>query len=56
MRKFTFLLVSLLLMGMQAIQAQKVITGKVTGADDGAGIPGVQIIVKGTLQIGRAHV
>ncbi|NVN93731.1 MAG: SusC/RagA family TonB-linked outer membrane protein [Bacteroidetes bacterium] len=49
MRKITFLLVSLLLMGFQVIQAQKVITGKVTGADDGTGIPGVQIVVKGTL-------
>ena len=49
MRKITFLLVALLLMGMQVIQAQKVITGKVTGADDGASIPGVQIVVKGTL-------
>jgi TonB-linked SusC/RagA family outer membrane protein len=49
MRKISFLLVALLLMGMQVIQAQKVITGKVTGADDGAGIPGVQIVVKGTL-------
>lgn len=49
MRKISFLLVALLLMGMQVIQAQKVITGKVTSADDGASIPGVQIVVKGTL-------
>ena len=49
MRKISFLLVALLLMGMQVIQAQKVITGKVTSAEDGSGIPGVQIVVKGTL-------
>lgn len=36
-------------MGMQVIQAQRVITGKVTSAEDGASIPGVQIVVKGTL-------
>lgn len=49
MRKISFLLVALLLMGMQVIQAQRVITGKVTSAEDGSGIPGVQIVVKGTL-------
>jgi TonB-linked SusC/RagA family outer membrane protein len=49
MRKITILLVSLIIMGMQVIQAQRVITGKVTSAEDGASIPGVQIVVKGTL-------
>ncbi|MCX6232077.1 MAG: SusC/RagA family TonB-linked outer membrane protein [Bacteroidetes bacterium] len=49
MRKITFLLVALLFMGMQVVQAQKVITGKVTSAEDGSSIPGVQILVKGTM-------
>jgi TonB-linked SusC/RagA family outer membrane protein len=49
MRKITFLLAALLFMGMQLVQAQKVITGKVTSAEDGSSIPGVQILVKGTM-------
>ncbi len=49
MRKFTFLLAALLFMGMQVIQAQRVITGRVTSAEDGTSIPGVQIVIKGTL-------
>ena len=37
----------LLLTAMQVL-AQRTITGKVTSADDGIGIPGVTILVKGT--------
>jgi len=47
MRKLSFLLVMLLLTAMQVL-AQRTITGKVTSADDGAGIPGVTVLVKGT--------
>jgi TonB-linked SusC/RagA family outer membrane protein len=47
MRKLSFLLVLLLLTAMQAL-AQRTITGKVTSADDGNGIPGVTVLVKGT--------
>jgi TonB-linked SusC/RagA family outer membrane protein len=47
MRKLSFLLVLLLLTAMQVL-AQRTITGKVTSADDGNGIPGVTVLVKGT--------
>jgi len=47
MRKLSFLLVILLLSAMQVL-AQRTITGKVTSADDGGGIPGVTVLVKGT--------
>ncbi len=47
MRKLSFLLVLLLLSTMQLL-AQRSITGKVTSADDGGGIPGVTVLVKGT--------
>ena len=47
MRKLSFLLVLLLLTAMQVL-AQRTITGKVTSADDGSGIPGVTVLVKGT--------
>ncbi|MFA5972838.1 MAG: SusC/RagA family TonB-linked outer membrane protein [Lentimicrobiaceae bacterium] len=47
MRKLSFLLVLLLLTAMQVL-AQRTITGKVTSADDGNGIPGVTILIKGT--------
>jgi TonB-linked SusC/RagA family outer membrane protein len=49
MRKLSFLLVILLLSAMQVL-AQRTITGKVTSADDGNGIPGVTVLVKGTSQ------
>lgn len=49
MRKFTILLVFLLFSGLQVLIAQRVITGKVTSAEDGSSIPGVQIVVKGTM-------
>lgn len=48
MRKFTILFVLLLLGGMQIVFAQKTITGKVTSKEDGLGIPGVTVVVKGT--------
>ena len=47
MRKLSFLLVLLLLTAMQVL-AQRNITGKVTNADDGSGIPGVTVLIKGT--------
>ena len=47
MRKLSFLLVLLLLTAMQVL-AQRTITGKVTNADDGNGIPGVTVLIKGT--------
>jgi len=47
MRKLSFLLVLLLLTAMQVL-AQRTITGKVTSAEDGGGIPGVTVLEKGT--------
>jgi len=47
MRKLSFLLVLLLLTAMQVL-AQRTITGKVTSAEDGIGIPGVTVLEKGT--------
>lgn len=49
MKKFTFMLVILLFAGLQfALAQKKTITGVVTSKDDGASIPGVTILVKGT--------
>ena len=49
MRKITILLTFLFLAGMQYAFAQdRTISGNVTSAEDGAGIPGVTIQVKGT--------
>ncbi|MEI6050646.1 MAG: SusC/RagA family TonB-linked outer membrane protein [Bacteroidota bacterium] len=48
MRKITILLAFLLFAGLQGAFAQKSITGKVTSSDDGLGIPGVTVVVKGT--------
>lgn len=49
MRKFTFVLALILLIGMQGVFAQlRVITGVVTSSDDKAPIPGVTIVVKNT--------
>ena len=47
MRKLSFLLVLLLLTAMQVL-AQRTIKGIVTSADDGSGIPGVTVLLKGT--------
>jgi len=49
MRKLNLLLVFMLLTVMQVL-AQRTITGTVTSMDDGAGIPGVSIMIKGTTQ------
>ncbi len=49
MRKITILLTFLFLIGMQFASAQtKSVSGKVISAEDGTGIPGVSISVKGT--------
>ncbi len=47
MKKFTILLVMLLLTAMQVL-AQRTITGKVSSSDDGMGIPGVTVLIKGS--------
>ncbi|MCF8302696.1 MAG: SusC/RagA family TonB-linked outer membrane protein [Bacteroidales bacterium] len=48
MRKFTILLALMLFIGLQVVQAQRTITGTVTSAEDGKGIPGANVVVKGT--------
>jgi TonB-linked SusC/RagA family outer membrane protein len=48
MKKFMLLLVALLFAGSQMLQAQRTITGTVISAEDNQGIPGVQVLVKGT--------
>jgi TonB-linked SusC/RagA family outer membrane protein len=48
MRKITILLAFLLFAGLQGVFAQKTITGKVTSAEDGLGMVGVPVVVKGT--------
>lgn len=49
MRKITLLLALLCTFAWQAVNAQsKQITGQVTSAEDGLGIPGVSVVVKGT--------
>jgi TonB-linked SusC/RagA family outer membrane protein len=49
MRKFTILIACLLFIGLQAAWAQMEVKGTVTDAGDGTALPGVSIIVKGTL-------
>ncbi len=49
MRKILLLLVTLLLMGAQILQAQRVITGRVTSSEDKKSVPGVNVLIKGTL-------
>jgi len=49
MRKFTLFAVFLLFVGMQAALAQMVVRGTITDAKDGTPIPGVSVVVKGTL-------
>ncbi|MFA5417626.1 MAG: SusC/RagA family TonB-linked outer membrane protein [Bacteroidales bacterium] len=52
MRKITILLAFLFMLGGNFANAQtRTISGKVTSADDGGGIPGVTVLVKGT-QVG----
>ncbi len=52
MRKLT-LLFALILFASSQLLAQRTISGKVTSADDGLGMPGVNVVVKGT-QIGTS--
>jgi len=49
MRKLSLLLVFMLLTVMQVL-AQRTITGNITSLEDGKGIPGVSVIIKGTTQ------
>jgi TonB-linked SusC/RagA family outer membrane protein len=49
MKKMIGLFVCLVFMGLQMVNAQsKQITGTVTSAEDGLGMPGVSVIIKGT--------
>jgi TonB-linked SusC/RagA family outer membrane protein len=48
MRKFTIFLALMFFIGLQVAHAQRTITGKVTSSDDGSGIPGATVLVKGT--------
>jgi TonB-linked SusC/RagA family outer membrane protein len=48
MRKITILLALLLFAASQGAFAQKTITGKVTSSEDGLGMAGVPVVVKGT--------
>ena len=48
MRKFTILLALMFFIGLQVAHAQRSISGKVTSSDDGSGIPGATVLVKGT--------
>ena len=49
MKRFVFVLSLLLLVGINLLQAQGVqVSGNVTGADDGAALPGVSVVVRGT--------
>jgi len=50
MRKLGIFLALLLFGGMQVVLAQKTITGKVTSSEDGLGIPGATVLVKGTTE------
>ncbi|OFY49058.1 MAG: SusC/RagA family protein [Bacteroidetes bacterium GWF2_41_31] len=52
MRKITILLAFLFMLGVEYANAQtRTISGKVTSSEDGGGIPGVTVLVKGT-QVG----
>jgi hypothetical protein len=49
MKKMIGLFVFLMFMGLQIVNAQsKQITGTVTNAEDGLGMPGVSVVIKGT--------
>jgi len=49
MKRFVFVLSLLLFVGFNLVQGQGVqVTGKVTSADDGAALPGVSVVVRGT--------
>jgi TonB-linked SusC/RagA family outer membrane protein len=49
MRKFTLFFVFLLFVGMQAALAQMEVKGTITDTKDGTPLPGVSVVVKGTL-------
>jgi len=49
MKRFVFVLSLLLFVGASVLQGQGVqVTGNVTGVDDGAALPGVSVVVRGT--------
>lgn len=49
MKRFVFVLSLLLFVGFSLLQGQGVqVTGNVTGAEDGAALPGVSVVVRGT--------
>ncbi|MCO5258180.1 MAG: SusC/RagA family TonB-linked outer membrane protein [Lentimicrobium sp.] len=48
MRKFALMLVLLIFAGVQVVLAQTTVTGTVTSSEDGKGIPGATVLVKGT--------
>ncbi|MDP4291209.1 MAG: SusC/RagA family TonB-linked outer membrane protein [Bacteroidota bacterium] len=48
MRKLAYKLTLFLICGVQMVFAQKVVTGKVTDANDGTSLPGVNVAIKGT--------
>lgn len=49
MKKFALLLIGIAMVGVLMVEAQvKSISGTVTSSEDGAGIPGVSVVVKGT--------
>ncbi len=48
MRKRTLMLALMMFVGLTAIFAQRSITGKITSSEDGLGIPGATVLVKGT--------
>jgi len=49
MKRFVFVLSLLLFAGFSVLQGQGVqVSGNVTGADDGAALPGVSVVVRGT--------
>lgn len=48
--KKTLLLFSFALAAMLSVAQERIVTGKVTGADDGQPVPGANILVKGTSQ------
>lgn len=48
MKKMVCIFAILFFAGMMGVQAQRVVSGKVTSSDDGSPLPGVSVVVKGT--------
>jgi TonB-linked SusC/RagA family outer membrane protein len=48
MKKFLLLCCSLVFVAMAAMAQERVVTGKVTAAEDGSSMPGVNVVLKGT--------